>query len=156
MEKAFLGVATPHKVKMGVSGCPRNCAEATVKDIGLVGVQGGWQVHTGGAAGMVVRKADLLVTVETREEALDAATRYLQHYREEAEVGERTHAFNERVGIDAIRAAISDGDVGPTLIARFRETKARVSDPWLERETPVHPRQFGMLAARRAARGTDG
>ena len=67
MERRFENLFTPHKVKMGAVGCPRNCAEATVKDIGLVGQEGGWQVVVGGAAGKSVRKADLLITVETTE-----------------------------------------------------------------------------------------
>ena len=67
MERRFEHLFTPHKVKMATVGCPRNCAEATVKDIGLVGQEGGWQVVVGGAAGKSVRKADLLMTVETTE-----------------------------------------------------------------------------------------
>ena len=82
MEKAFEGLYTPHKVKMAVSGCPRNCVEATVKDIGLVGIQGAWEIYVGGAAGMSVRKGDLLATVATREEAIEISARYLQFYRE--------------------------------------------------------------------------
>ena len=70
MERRLENLFTPHKVKMGAVGCPRNCAEATVKDIGLIGQEGSWQVVVGGAAGKTVRKADLLITVETTEEAL--------------------------------------------------------------------------------------
>jgi NAD(P)H-nitrite reductase large subunit len=69
---------TPHKVKMATVGCPRNCAEATVKDIGLVGQENGWQVVVGGAAGKSVRKADLLITVETTEQALEASELFFQ------------------------------------------------------------------------------
>ncbi len=70
LERRLENLFTPHKVKMAAVGCPRNCAEATVKDIGLVGNEGSWQVVVGGAAGKHVRKADLLVTVETTDEAL--------------------------------------------------------------------------------------
>lgn len=145
MEKAFEGLYTPHKVKMAVSGCPRNCVEATVKDIGLVGIQGAWEIYVGGAAGMSVRKGDLLATVATREEAIEISARYLQFYREEANYAERTYAFNERVGIEKIKEAVFDPVTGPALHARYLETKALVTDPWLEREAPVHPRQFEAL-----------
>ena len=74
LERRLENLFTPHKMKMGAVGCPRNCAEATVKDIGLVGQEGSWQVVVGGAAGKNVRKADLLITVETTEEALEAAS----------------------------------------------------------------------------------
>ena len=78
MERRFEQLYTPHKVKMAAVGCPRNCAEATVKDIGLIGVEGGWQVVVGGAAGKSVRKADLLTTVETTEAALEASQLFFQ------------------------------------------------------------------------------
>jgi len=73
LEKRLENLFTPHKTKLAVVGCPRNCAEATVKDIGLVGQDGSWQVVVGGAAGKGVRKADLLVTVESTDEALESA-----------------------------------------------------------------------------------
>ncbi|OGW60156.1 MAG: hypothetical protein A2V83_06245 [Nitrospirae bacterium RBG_16_64_22] len=145
MEKAFEGLYTPHKVKMAVSGCPRNCVEATVKDIGLVGIMGGWEIYVGGAAGMSVRKGDLLATVSTREEAVELAGRYLQFYREEANYMERTYGFNERVGIEKIKVAVFDPASGPALSARCRQSKAAVGDPWLERDAPVHSRQFEAL-----------
>jgi nitrite reductase (NADH) large subunit len=103
LERRLENLYTPHKTKMGVTGCPRNCAEVTVKDIGLVGQEGSWQVVVGGAAGKRVRKADLLITVETTEEALDAAIIFFQYYRENANYLERTYDFVERVGIEKIR-----------------------------------------------------
>src|SRR5918996_3486769 len=66
MERAWEGLHTPHKVKSAVSGCPRNCAEATVKDIGVVAVEGGWQIRVGGAAGATVREGDVLAILPTR------------------------------------------------------------------------------------------
>src|SRR5438094_3262347 len=103
LERRFENLFTPHKLKMGVVGCPRNCAEATVKDIGLVGQDGSWQVVVGGAAGKSVRKADLLITVETTEKALQAATLFFQYYRENANYLERTYDFVERVTIEKVR-----------------------------------------------------
>src|SRR5689334_1535723 len=78
LERRLENLYTPHKTKMAVTGCPRNCAEVTVKDIGLVGQEGSWQVVVGGAAGKRVRKADLLITVETTEEALASAMLFFQ------------------------------------------------------------------------------
>ena len=103
MERRFEQLFTPHKVKMATVGCPRNCAEATVKDIGLVGQEGGWQVVVGGAAGKSVRKADLLTTVETTEQALEASELFFQYYRENANYLERTYDFVERLGIEKVR-----------------------------------------------------
>src|SRR5215468_2820994 len=81
MERCFENLYTPHKVKMGAVGCPRNCAEATVKDIGLVGQEGSWQVVVGGVAGKKVRKADIFVTVETTGQALESASLFFQYFR---------------------------------------------------------------------------
>jgi nitrite reductase (NADH) large subunit len=144
MERRFEQLYTPHKVKMGAVGCPRNCAEATVKDIGLIGVEGGWQVVVGGAAGKGVRQADLLTTVETTEEALGAAELFFQYYRENANYLERTYDFVERLGIEKVRKetvyapeAARDG-----LLDRLRKSKARARDAWLEGQAPRHPTQF--------------
>jgi nitrite reductase (NADH) large subunit len=146
MEKAWEGVYTPHKVKSGVSGCARNCAEATVKDIGLVAVgEGRWQVRVGGAAGGNVREADLLCTAGSRAEALRVATTFLQFYRENAEFKERTYDFVPRVGLERIREVVLGEESGAALRERFRLAKAAVRDPWLEREDPYHPRQFSDL-----------
>lgn len=147
MEKAWEGLHTPHKVKSGVSGCPRNCAEATVKDIGVVAVEGGWQVRVGGAAGGNVREGDVLCTVETRAQALRASTAFLQYYRENADYKERTYDFVPRVGLERIRELVLDEQSCAALIERLRIAKAAVSDPWLERDEPYHPRQFEDLRA---------
>ncbi len=146
MEEAWEGLYTPHKVKSGVSGCPRNCAEATVKDIGCVAVEGGWQVRAGGAAGGNVREADILATVKTPEEALRVATTFLQYYRENAEYKERTYDFIPRIGLDEVKRVVLEPDSSARLLERFRIAKAAaVVDPWLERDEPYHPRQFTDL-----------
>jgi nitrite reductase (NADH) large subunit len=145
MEKLWEGLHTPHKVKSGVSGCPRNCAEATVKDIGCVAVEGGWQVRAGGAAGGNVREADIIATVQTRAEALRVATTFLQYYRENAEYKERTYDFIPRIGLEAVREIVLGEQTGAALRERLRIAKAAVSDPWLERDDPYHPRQFSDL-----------
>ncbi|HEX8872957.1 MAG TPA: nitrite reductase large subunit NirB, partial [Candidatus Acidoferrum sp.] len=147
LERRFENLFTPHKLKMGVVGCPRNCAEATVKDIGLVGQEGSWQVVVGGAAGKRVRKADLLVTVESTEEALQMAALFLQYYRENANYLERTYDFVERVGIERVRRetiyaplAVQQG-----LRERLRKSKAASRDAWLEGDEPRHPTQFVQI-----------
>jgi len=149
MEERWEGLHTPAKVKCGVSGCPRNCAEATVKDIGVVAVEGGWQVVVGGAAGATVRKADTLTTAETQEQALEAATAFLQYYREHGEYKERTYDFVPRIGLERIREEVLGDAAGARLRERFRLAKAAAAarDPWLERDAPYHPRQFTELGA---------
>jgi nitrite reductase (NADH) large subunit len=145
LEKEWEGLHTPAKVKSGVSGCPRNCAEATIKDIGVVAIEGGWQVRVGGAAGSCVREADILATVETPEEVIRLATVVLQYYREEADYKERLYDFVPRVGLEEIRRVVLDPEQAAELLERFRIAKAAVTDPWLERDTPYHPRQFADL-----------
>jgi nitrite reductase (NADH) large subunit len=144
MERRFEHLYTPHKVKMGSVGCPRNCAEATVKDIGLVGQEGGWQVVVGGAAGKSVRKADLLITVETTAAALEAAELFFQYYREHANYLERTYDFVERLGIDKVRkdTVYAPESVRTGLLDRLQKSKAASHDAWLEGQSPVHPTQF--------------
>jgi nitrite reductase [NAD(P)H] large subunit len=144
LERRFEQLFTPHKVKMATVGCPRNCAEATVKDIGLVGIEGGWQVVVGGAAGKSVRKADLLVTVEQTGQALEAAELFFQYYRENANYLERTYDFVERLGIEKVRkeTVYAPDAVRAGLRDRFRKSKARARDPWLEGQSPAHPTQF--------------
>ncbi len=146
MEKEWEGLHTPHKVKSGVSGCARNCAEATVKDIGLVAVgPDHWQVRVGGAAGGNVREADVLCTVDSRAEALRVSTTFLQYYRENADFKERTYDFVPRVGLDVIREQVLGEASGAALRERFRLARAAATDPWLERDRPYHPRQFADL-----------
>ena len=144
MERRFENLFTPHKVKMASVGCPRNCAEATVKDIGLVGQEGGWQVVVGGAAGKSVRKADLWITVETTDEALEASELFFQYYREHANYLERTYDFVERVGIDKVRkeTVYAPDNVRHALLDRLRKSKTRARDAWQEGAQPVHRTQF--------------
>ena len=144
LERRLEHLYTPHMVKMAAVGCPRNCAEATVKDIGLVGVEGGWQVVVGGAAGKSVRKADLLVTVETTAAALEAAELFFQYYREHANYLERTYDFVERLGIEKVRkeTVYAPAPVKAALRDRLRKSKARARDAWQEGRTPVNPTQF--------------
>ncbi|HEX3604965.1 MAG TPA: nitrite reductase large subunit NirB [Candidatus Dormibacteraeota bacterium] len=149
-ERMVWGLYTPHKLKSGVTGCPRNCAEVTVKDVGLVGIATGWEVYVGGAAGMSVRKGDLLSTVATPEEALRHVALFIQHYREEARYLERTYHYLVRVGVEAVRAATVDAPEADQLglLERFALSKSRVKEPWsTEGAAPRTANQFGALPA---------
>jgi nitrite reductase (NADH) large subunit len=147
LERRLEHLYTPAKVKMGAVGCPRNCAEASVKDIGLVGQEGTWQVVVGGAAGKKVRKADLLITVESTEEALQAATLFFQYYRENANFLERTYDFIERIGIEKVRreTVYAPLAVQQGLRERLRKSKRLARDAWLEGDEPRHPTQFVQI-----------
>jgi len=149
LERRLENLFTPHKTKLGVTGCPRNCAEVTVKDIGLIGQDGSWQVVVGGAAGKHVRKADLLITVETTEEALEAAMIFFQYYRENGHYLERSYDFVERLGMEKIRkeTVYATAKEKKALLRRLQKAKALSTDAWLERSTPVNPTQFVQIQA---------
>lgn len=132
LEKAFERLNTPGKVKLAVSGCPRNCAEATIKDLGVVAIDGGWEIYVGGNGGVKVRAADLLCTVKSEDEVMEWTAAYLQYYREQASWNERTAQWLERVGLDTIKAALSDAEERQALTERIKETLSHTTDPWKE------------------------
>ena len=144
IERRFQGIEFPHKVKTAVSGCPRNCAEATVKDIGVVAVEGGWEIYVGGAAGSRVRAADLLARVGTHDEAILLVGRFMQYYREHGKYLERAAGMIERLGIDHIRNVVVDDTQGiaARLDAAIQAAVDSYVDPWEEANEPVHPAQF--------------
>ena len=135
LEKMTWGSWTPHKYKIAVSGCPRNCAEATIKDFGVVGVESGWELHVGGNGGIKVRVTDLLCRVETEEEVKEYAAAFMQLYREEARYLERTAPWIERVGLSYVKEKmVEDADNRAVLYQRFLESQKYVQiDPWAER-----------------------
>jgi len=145
VERRFQGLESPGKLKLATAGCPRNCSEALVKDVGAVAIEGGrWEIYVGGAAGAHVRKGDLLCTVTTHAEVLRMAGRFLEYYRENARYLERTYGFVARVGIDKIRAVVVDDSegIGERLDAAMDRSVAAYKDPWLEALAPVTPNQF--------------
>ena len=147
LEKMCWGSWTPHKVKFAVSGCPRNCAEATVKDMGIVCVDAGYDILVGGNGGIEVRVTDPLVRVATEEEVLEYAGAFMQLYREEAHYLERTAPWIARVGIDYIKAKLVEDDEGrQTLNERFlySQTFAQ-NDPWAERAAGMDAHEFARL-----------
>ncbi|MEV7133956.1 nitrite reductase large subunit NirB [Arthrobacter sp. NPDC093128] len=145
IESRFQGIEAPAKLKLAVSGCPRNCAESLVKDVGVVAVEGGrWELYVGGAAGAHIRKGDLLATVDDPEEVKVLTGRFMQYYRENANWLERTYAFVPRVGIDHIRAVVVDDAEGiaAALDAAMQASVDSYVDPWTERDDPLTPGQF--------------
>ncbi|KRE49555.1 nitrite reductase large subunit NirB [Paenibacillus sp. Soil522] len=132
MEKRFERLSTPAKFKMAVSGCPRNCAEATIKDLGVVAIDGGWEIHVGGNGGTKVRVTDLLVKVKTEEEVLEWTGAYMQYYRETGKYNERTAEWLERVGLDTIKAALEKKEDRLALVERIELALSLTQDPWKE------------------------
>jgi nitrite reductase (NADH) large subunit len=150
IEKRFQGVESPHKMKLAVNGCPRNCAEATTKDLGAVAIEGGrWEVYVGGAAGSRVRKGDLLCTVDSHDDVLRLMGRFMQYYRERARYLERTYDFVERIGIEEVRRLLVDDAEGLAagLDAAIQDAVDAYRDPWQEAEAPVHAAQFRTTVA---------
>ena len=136
LEKMTWGSWTPHKFKMAVSGCPRNCAEVTIKDFGVIGVDSGWEIHIGGNGGIKVRVTDLLCKVTSQEEVLEYCGAFMQLYREQAYYLERTAPWVERVGLPFIREQLLDQNENrQNLYQRFLSSQdfAQQEDPWVAR-----------------------
>jgi nitrite reductase (NADH) large subunit len=145
IETRMQGMESPAKMKLAVSGCPRNCAESYVKDVGIVAIEGGrWEIYVGGAAGAHIRKGDLLCTVDDAEAAKTITGRFLQYYRENAKWLERTYAFVPRVGLDHIRSVVVDDSEGiaERLDAEVAKHADTHRDPWEDGKNPVSPGQF--------------
>jgi nitrite reductase (NADH) large subunit len=139
----------PHKVKLAVSGCPRNCAEATIKDLGVVCVDSGYEIHVGGNGGIKIRATDFLCKVATEDEVLEYCAAYLQLYREEARYLERTAPWIERVGLSYVKERLVDDAAGRRSLAdRFLESqKYSQVDPWAERAAGRDSLEFAALGA---------
>jgi nitrite reductase (NADH) large subunit len=145
LEERYQGLASPAKMKLAVTGCPRNCAEALCKDLGVVAVgDGRWEIYVGGAAGAHIRKGDLLATPDDPETVVTLAGRFLQYYRENANWLERTYTFVPRVGIEKIRAVVVDDTDGLAegLDARMQKSVDAYRDPWQDGREPVTKGQF--------------
>lgn len=132
LEKKFERLDTPHKFKMGVSACPRNCAEAGIKDIGIVGIDGGWEIYAAGNGGVDLRAGDLLITVKTKEEVMDISGAFIQYYRETANYLERTSKWLERIGLENVKEVLADIDRRKALNERLNKTLERYNEPWQE------------------------
>ncbi|MDP3803228.1 nitrite reductase large subunit NirB [Brevundimonas sp.] len=147
-ERMTWGSWMPHKFKIAVSGCPRNCAEATIKDFGVICVDSGYELHVGGNGGIKVRVTDLLCKVATEAEALHYCAAFIQLYREEARYLERTAPWIERVGLETIRARIVDDAGGrDALAARFHHSQRfSQDDPWAARANGAESEQHRPLS----------
>ena len=147
LEKLAWGSWTPHKVKFAVSGCPRNCAEATIKDMGVVCVEAGYDILVGGNGGIDVRVTDPLVRVTTEEEVLEYTGAFMQLYREEAHYLERTAPWVARKGIDYVKKRLVEDDEGRrALNARFLHSqKFAQDDPWAQRANGTDAHEFAKL-----------
>lgn len=148
IEQHFQGIDSPGKLKLATAGCPRNCSEAMVKDLGAVAVEGGkWEIYVGGAAGAHVRKGDILCVVDNHADVIKYMGRFVQYYRENAKYLERTYGFVQRVGIDKIRAVVVEDSEG--IVARLdqelQRSVAAYRDPWKEAYMPATPNQFASL-----------
>jgi nitrite reductase (NADH) large subunit len=149
LEKFMWGSWTPAKVKLGVSGCPRNCAEATCKDIGVVCVDSGYEIHVGGAAGLHIQGTELLTKVATEEEAVWTICAVTQFYRENAWYLERIYKWMARIGLEAIRVEVEDPQRRRALHDRFAYSQrfSRI-DPWAERVAGRDSHEFNPLSRR--------
>lgn len=144
LEQLTWGSWMPHKYKLAVSGCPRNCAEATIKDFGVVCVDSGYELHVGGNGGIKVRVTDFLTKVTTEAEVVEYTGAFAQLYREEAHYLERTAPWIERVGLTYITTHIVDDASGrKALFERFRFSQTfSQTDPWKARAEGVAAHEF--------------
>ncbi len=146
LEKMLFGMWSPHKVKLAVSGCPRNCAEAGIKDVGVIGVDSGWELYVAGNGGIKTEVAEFLCKVTTREEVLEYAAAFLQIYREEGWYLERTVHFVQRVGLDYVKQrVVEDAGNRRALHQRLLYALQGVVDPWLERTQGIAAHEFAPL-----------
>jgi nitrite reductase (NADH) large subunit len=149
LEKFMWGSWSPAKVKLGVSGCPRNCAEATCKDIGVVCVESGYEIHMGGAAGKDIKGTEIATKVASEDEAVWVICAIMQMYREEGWYLERIYKWMERVGLDSIKAAIEDPERRRAYYDRFAYSQRfyRI-DPWAQRVAGRDQGEFNPLSRR--------
>ncbi|WP_439032073.1 nitrite reductase large subunit NirB [Gordonia terrae] len=145
IETRYQGLESPAKLKLAVTGCPRNCAEALCKDFGVVAIgDGKWEIYVGGAAGAHIRKGEVLATVDSPAEVIRLCGIFIQFYRERGKWLERTYDFVPRIGIEELRAIIVDDRDGLVagLQERIDEAVEAYVDPWLDRAAPKSPAQF--------------
>ena len=137
----------PHKVKFAVSGCPRNCAEAGIKDVGIIGVDSGWEMVIGGNGGIKTEVAQFFTKLKTAEEVLEYTGAFMQLYRLEGWYLERTVHFLERVGMDYVKQRILEDHAGrKALREQLQFALDGEPDPWFEfSKAAVDTRQFDRV-----------
>ncbi len=148
LERALWRMYAPHKVKLAVSGCPRNCAESGIKDVGVIGVDSGWEIYVAGNGGIKTEVAQFLVRVKTSAEVLEHAGAFLQLYREEGWYLERTVHYVARVGLDHVKKiVVDDREQRRTLYQRLQYALDGEPDPWHDMSgAGIDPRQYEPLA----------
>ena len=148
LEHDLYGMWSPHKVKLAVSGCPRNCAESGIKDVGVIGVDSGWEIYVAGNGGIKTEVAQFLAKVDTSEQVLEYSGAFLQLYREEARYLDRTVHWVARVGMDYVKKnVVEDAQNRKALYARLKFAVKDYADPWAERAQGVVAKtDFEMLA----------
>ncbi|WP_416407629.1 nitrite reductase large subunit NirB [Agrobacterium rosae] len=148
VEKFMWGSWTPAKLKLAVSGCPRNCAEATCKDIGVICVDSGYEIHFAGAAGLDIKGTEVLGLVKTEDEALEHIVALTQMYREQGRYLERIYKWAKRIGYDEVRRQImGDAEKRKAYFERFVfSQKFAQVDPWSERVSGEHKHEFKPMA----------
>ncbi|WP_322977666.1 nitrite reductase large subunit NirB [Pseudomonas sp. C11] len=147
LEHDLFNMWSPHKVKLAVSGCPRNCAEAGIKDVGIIGVDSGFELYIGGNGGIKTEVAEFFVKVKTAEEVREYNAAFLQLYREEAFYLERTVHYLQRVGMEHIKKAVLEDEANrKALAARLHYALSFEQDPWKQRiETPQLKKEFDPI-----------
>ncbi|MEJ1098229.1 MULTISPECIES: nitrite reductase large subunit NirB [unclassified Pseudoxanthomonas] len=146
LETMLANMWSPHKVKLAVSGCPRNCAESGIKDVGIIAVDSGWEIHIGGNGGIKTEVAKFLVKVKTSDEVKQYTGAFLQLYREEAYYLDRTVHYIDRVGMDYIRKrVVDDADTRQALFERLLFSLEGLPDPWAARIAGEKPREYQPL-----------
>jgi nitrite reductase (NADH) large subunit len=153
LEKMLFGMGAPHKVKLAVSGCPRNCAEAGIKDIGVIGVDSGYEIYVAGNGGIKTEVAQFLCKVKTDDEVKEYSAAFLQLYREEGFYLERTCHYVARVGLDHVKAAVvNDPLKRKELYERLLFALKDYEDPWREAvEKPAVRREYQVIAIKELA-----
>lgn len=148
LERAMWRMYAPHKVKFAVSGCPRNCAEAGIKDVGIIGVDSGWEMYIAGNGGIKTEVAEFFTKVKTSEEVMEYTGAFMQLYREEGWYLERTVHYVKRVGMDYVKKMILEDEAGrKALWAKLQFALEGEPDPWFEFDKAgVDTRQFKALS----------
>jgi nitrite reductase (NADH) large subunit len=147
LEKMLFGMWSPHKVKLAVSGCPRNCAEAGIKDVGVIGVDSGYEIYVAGNGGIKTEVAQFFCKVKTDEDVLEYSGAFLQLYREEGFYLERTCHYIARVGLDYVKKIVlEDADRRKELYERLLFALQNYEDPWNAAvQKPAVRREFEVL-----------
>ena len=149
LEKTFWKMWTPHKVKLAVSGCPRNCAEVAIKDVGIIGVESGWEIYIAGNGGIRTEVAQFFIKLTDEQSVVEHVAAFLQLYREEGFYLERTVHYLERVGLEHVKQKVLQDAAGRrALHDRLIHALTLERDPWVQRsQQGIEAHEFEMLHA---------